>query len=357
MVLVTVGILTVADLVAYAASNTVDPNFQLALTGIGLAIIIPAWSSYYNEPAFDIVASEPGLPKNGVPRILKLQVVSKRNYVHDPRPFIRFDTTGNTAGKPKIESSGKWDASPEPRHFWEDSRAYHLDFQGWLTTVARSVDILPNKSEELAIAVKHQGDQEFYVFDAWSYQLPDWRLPDNKIGGLKSVKVNVTVTSGDVVKSKSFVIENPDGNLVNFRLREDKPQKAKKFTAPEVVFLTVAIILFAAVLTQIGLSNEEIWREDVGGAGSFVVGDIIMRWLRGRGMRVFEVPNTPKVLGLAIGFAGFFIVALAAGDVSLAASTFAKIFYGGQLSWFTIGSWSIVLSFLVGIDYIKNYRD
>jgi hypothetical protein len=359
-ILGTSAILATAGIVSLKTLPSQDTDLLLALIGIYLAIVIPIGIAYLNEPAFDITVGDP-IFREGNCQLVKVRIVSKRNFVRDPRPLVTFYTEGNTASiTKKLTLTGKWDSAPEPVLFWEDSQAQHWDFQGWLTRVERAVDILPNKHEELAIAVKFRGEQEFYGFDPWSYRY-GWKHPSYKIAGLKSVKVSVEVTSGDVVKTKWFVIENPDTDLLpSFNLRDskfEKTQETKKFSRPEVVFLTFAVLSFAIGLTLIGLGDITTWREDIQGVGGFLIGDFTIRWyLQRRGAKKFEDSKSLKPLRPALGFSRFFIFVFVIGDIVLAGATFSKLFYSGPLPPFTIAAWSVVVGFAVAIDYVANYR-
>ncbi len=226
------AVISISGVLSVVTNIARDVNFAIALVGIYLAIIIPLAASYYGEPVFDIVVGTPVIAPDGSSTILKVDVVSKRNFVKDPRPSVTF-----YAGGPTYTISGKWDSQPEPLLVLPQPMGGDI-FQGWLTRVEHSVDILPKQKEALAIANKFNGEKGFYGFDAWSYATRKRHFLV-KIDDLTRVEVKVEIRSGDITKSKRFIIENPNTSINGFYLRDK--QADTKIKAGELRQSTLAL--------------------------------------------------------------------------------------------------------------------
>jgi hypothetical protein len=214
-----VATLIAATYIFLKYSNLQVYALTLALAGIAVGIIIPIIFEWLKEPDFDIDGVDTmfkGGPPFGGVKILKIVVKSKRNFVTAAITKVEFSygiTTKN--------STGKWDDQPEPvlqlpPILGEDR------FQGWLTTLVKAIDIPPRQSAKLAVAIKIQGDAEFYMFDPWSYQRSDYRLDEKRIPSeFQLVNVLVEIQSSDVRKSKKFLIRNPSTSIESFSIEPE----------------------------------------------------------------------------------------------------------------------------------------
>jgi hypothetical protein len=199
-----------------------EVGLVLALAGIALAIVIPMFSDWSNEPDFEILANEAASNANPPGfKLLNVIVRSKRNLLPDTRAEVTLFLDN---GK-ELATSGKWGNQPEPvlqlplNLLPPGSKPNSAIFQGWLTTMLRTADI-PDKGElYLDFAVKHPGEPEFYAFDAWSYAY-GLKWAEQKIAGQTRVKVKVEIQTGTLRKTKEFEIENPSSSLVDFKLKD-----------------------------------------------------------------------------------------------------------------------------------------
>lgn len=214
--------LIVSAYLSFETNTSNEFNFIIALAGIYLAILVPLGASYYGQPDFEIRIGDPIIEPSGKYLLLKADVVSKRNFLRDPRPLVTFYDGNNT-----YTITGKWDSQPVPLLVMPKEMGGYKNFQGWLTRVERTVDILPGRKEALAFALKREGEQGFYGFDSWNYSDDDLKHMFAKIYDLKPVKVKIEVRVGDITKTKWFVIENRSTKIMGFNLRELKKGESK----------------------------------------------------------------------------------------------------------------------------------
>lgn len=213
--------LTLFGVESFETGTVNELGLALALAGIAFAIIIPMISDYVNEPDFEILANDSASNANPPgPKFLNVIIKNKKSLMPDTRAKVTLFLDDGS----QLATSGKWGSQPEPvlqlplNLMPQGSMPNSGVFQGWLTTVLRSVDI-PYKGEDyLDFAVKHPGDADFYTFSAWSYQF-NLKWPEQRISGQQKTRVLVEVQTGRLRKSREFVIENPSPSLTGFKLK------------------------------------------------------------------------------------------------------------------------------------------
>jgi len=115
--------------------------------------------------------------------------------------------------------SGRWSSTGEPvlqvgnqRHF-QYNRVPDLRFE----------HIMPGDSVNLAVAVKINGDQEFYAFDnvSYAYLHEAFRDPNKKMDKKTCDVLIKIVTTDGFYREKKFRICNPTQQLGNFKFLND----------------------------------------------------------------------------------------------------------------------------------------
>jgi len=113
---------------------------------------------------------------------------------------------------------GRWASTGEPviqvgnERLFQYNRVPDLKFE----------HIMPGQYCDLAVAIKHKDEKEFYAFDNISYAFMNvgFRDPDKKIDE-KICNLEVQIISSDgIYRKKSFVIHNPSDKLNTFKLKD-----------------------------------------------------------------------------------------------------------------------------------------
>lgn len=109
---------------------------------------------------------------------------------------------------------GRWSSIGEPVQLLKGDRVF--DFS---KVPALSFDhIAPGKSARLAVAIKIEGQSEFYAFSNLSYAFPKLDNPEWRIESMESAfRVTVTAGNGERV-TKQFKLLNPSRDLADFKL-------------------------------------------------------------------------------------------------------------------------------------------
>jgi hypothetical protein len=130
--------------------------------------------------------------------------------------FCQADVEFLDASKKRVlfGVDGRWSSTGEPVQILSSGRVF--DFSK--VPALRFDHITPGKSAWLAIAVKNDGEAEFYGFSNISYAHPKLNNPEWRLEG-KSVPVRVTVVAGQGERTtKEFVLLNPNEGVANFKL-------------------------------------------------------------------------------------------------------------------------------------------
>lgn len=125
----------------------------------------------------------------------------------------------------------KWDGTPEPikPEIYKNKIVWLLDPR--LLRLTRFIDIPPDESESLAIAVKILGDNNAYGWTGESYLRGDWKHP-NYTMKLGVYIARVKIYSGDSVFIQDFRFTNPK-KFEKFDLLPDKPIRFRFFARNE----------------------------------------------------------------------------------------------------------------------------
>lgn len=115
---------------------------------------------------------------------------------------------------------GRWADTGEPVTASQDGARY---FQYQLVSGLKFNHILPGESSNLAVAIKWEGEKEFYGFDNESYAFlaNGFRDDDKKIKNSCILKVQLTTTDGRY-REKTFKINSPSTHINNYKLTELK---------------------------------------------------------------------------------------------------------------------------------------
>lgn len=102
----------------------------------------------------------------------------------------------------------RWDGNPEPLNpeVVNDRIEYLPDFR--LMRLSRYIDIPPDETESLAVAVRIQGDANAFGWTSESY-LHNWRHPDYALPPGEFV-AHISISTGDNVFRQDFRLTNPE---------------------------------------------------------------------------------------------------------------------------------------------------
>lgn len=125
---------------------------------------------------------------------------------------LRYSVPGGTGSK--FEYAGRWSGNPEPYQERLVNGQVQQVFDPWLIHMGRFKDMSAGGSlEEVAVAIKIDGDSDCFGFTNESYQgnyfrLPQYRLPTG------SYVVTATATSGDFQSDPVRFILHNDGRAL-----------------------------------------------------------------------------------------------------------------------------------------------
>ncbi len=138
---------------------------------------------------------------------------------------LRYSVPGGTGSK--FELAGRWSGNPEPyQEKMVNSQVQRL-FDPWLVHMGRFKDVVAEGSlEEVAIAVKIQGDDDAFGFTNESYNSDNYfRLPQYRLTK-GSYVVTATAASGDVQSDPvRFVLHNDGPALTDLWLDIPKTKR------------------------------------------------------------------------------------------------------------------------------------
>jgi len=211
--------------------NPILLNILLTVAGALLGWFLSIILKNYSKPDILISALDDNLNTNpGTHKFLALNVENKK------RSWLKKAIFGEKAAlfcKAKVEYfnengsnlfsssfDGRWSSTGEPvmqvgneRHF-QYNRVPDLRFE----------HIMPGDSSNLAIAIKINGDQEFFAFDnvSYAYLSDAFRDPNKKVSDrLCKIKVQVTSVDG-IYPKKYFWIHNPSSRLNGFKISPNR---------------------------------------------------------------------------------------------------------------------------------------
>jgi hypothetical protein len=140
----------------------------------------------------------------------------------------------NENGKSVIKDiiSARWPKSPEPlaRTIYNNEAVDMLDPSKLF--IGRSTDVHYNDEQRLDIAIKFDGESDFYIFSSESY-LHNWKKPEWKLGiGKHIVLVKVYYECG--IKNCAFLLDNKgtgrrDMSIKKASITKDNIMKDKSF--------------------------------------------------------------------------------------------------------------------------------
>jgi hypothetical protein len=195
-------------------------NVLLAFVGVVVAL----WYENLGSPRLEI---SPGLTTDDVnPLSCRRTRFLHLNVRNNPRTarFVPRQTSYATHGTITFVTSEhraigtmpiRWDGAPEPlrTEIVDNQITYLPDHR--LIRISRYIDIPPDESESLAIAVRIEGDTSAFGWTCESY-FHGWRHPDYELPPGRYV-ARVKIVSGDRVFQKEFPFVNP-GELGGFDL-------------------------------------------------------------------------------------------------------------------------------------------
>jgi uncharacterized membrane protein len=208
--------------------NLEEIGILLAILGVVLAIAIPTLFEQWKKPDLDILPMNEKVDGAAKFKFVHIKVVNKphkfvrfieRNFANESKAKITF--IDRNSGTELFTMSCKWSGKPEPVTLIHSPQTggpiYVLD----VTKIgdAESINIPPgNDGEALDVAIKHKGEKECYGFNSLSYHpraQPDWKDPDKKVI-FPECFLRVVVTSGEVSKTKEFILKNPGTGIDDF---------------------------------------------------------------------------------------------------------------------------------------------
>ena len=209
----------------------------LSLLAIFVAVIIPFIVEMMKRPELDIEIYPNQLTPVAPHRFLHGRVVNRphnrikwldRNPAIDTRVKMTFYDRGRTRLFESVDA--KWDVGPEcitplvQIHIHTQLNTVNVQnintFDSTKLPFGVKANILQdNGGETFAFVVKHQGQNECYAFNGWSYQFPNWSNPNWMIG-LGEFIIEVAATSGNSVMKKQYILRNNGPNLADISLAE-----------------------------------------------------------------------------------------------------------------------------------------
>jgi len=108
------------------------------------------------------------------------------------------------------EYTVKWDSNPEPLDYSTGELRREL-----LPATSAPENLLVGDQQTAAVAIKHQGESGFYIYDGNYYGNRD----ENKISEKKMV-LRLNFSSNSISKSRDFIIINPNKSTNGFILQE-----------------------------------------------------------------------------------------------------------------------------------------
>ena len=215
-----------------------DAGTALGVIAIVIAVIVPFIAERLKRRALDIEIVEEQ-SSSGIPyRHLHARVINRphrvvkwaeRNPAVDSRVVMTFYDSGGRKLFDPLEA--KWDDGPQPL-----APAVQLVANPAQLSISQSVVTLFNDAmipfahrivippsidgKSFAVVIKHQGQDECYAFNGWSYAFGSrWSNPAWQIGK-GEFRVEMRVTSGSMSKLRSFVLKNDGPNLTDISLTD-----------------------------------------------------------------------------------------------------------------------------------------
>jgi len=112
----------------------------------------------------------------------------------------------------------RWSPTPEPLRITEIGGQLKQVVEPALVVAGERYSLDPtDEGANVAVAVKHEGENEAYAFNGYSYYYPKWSNPDWKLPQGEYI-VRATAISGQESVSREFKLVNRGVNFENFRL-------------------------------------------------------------------------------------------------------------------------------------------
>jgi len=118
----------------------------------------------------------------------------------------------------------RWSAQPEPLRFYIENNIPKTSVETPLVDTGQSFSLDANEEgSDVAVAVKHEGNESAFAFNSYSYFYPKWAKPDWELPQGEYI-VQATVMSGQLSRTKTFKLVNQGRDFENFRLEPANPK-------------------------------------------------------------------------------------------------------------------------------------
>jgi len=154
------------------------------------------------------------------PRIVRW--LTYRQTAQRTRLDLSFSAEDGTV--PKFSFEGRWSANPEPYQERLIDGQVQKGFDPWLVHMGRFKDITSGDTpDEVAVAVKAEGETDCYGFTNESYYGHHWRVPEYRLP-VGTYRITATAISGEVRSdSQEFLLHNDGPSLSDLWL--DTPKR------------------------------------------------------------------------------------------------------------------------------------
>lgn len=209
--------------IAWAALKVATIGALFSLVAISTPWIL-AW---FSKPKLDIEIGQP-TGEHKPWRFLHLMIynrpirgllgsIIRRDAAAGCKVKLRFSNsqTNKDQFKPIL---ARWSAQPEPLRFYIENSVPKTSVETPLVVIGQTFSLDANEEgSDVAVAVKHEGDESAFAFNSYSYFHPKWANPDWELPQGEYL-VQATVMSGQLSFTKTFMLINMGKHFRNFRL-------------------------------------------------------------------------------------------------------------------------------------------
>lgn len=208
-----------ADVCMNIINNFQIPDlWQIVITTL-LALVLIYLIEWLKQPSVKIEIDNDQVLNEGR-KLLKVKVlVSKKGWYRRLFPWTNMASNARLKGNLISTKSGrrvilqsylvKWDSAPEPWDYKDNTPRIEL-----VPASASPENLLPGDEATACVAVKHNGEEFFYVFDGNYYV--------NRSANERSEKeaiLQVYFSSSSATKMSEFVIVNSNKNINSFSIK------------------------------------------------------------------------------------------------------------------------------------------
>jgi len=199
------------------------PNFIGFLSAIIVAIVGRMLYDRWRSPKLNAYPSksDPAVAEHVTPHCAFYHIVMKNeskrlrlmvNPVQNARVKMLFL---NKNGKYLFRIPAKWDFRPEPINYTKSKKVPDPS----LIPQGELLDINPGSEESFCVCIKHEGEDEIYGFNAYSYLHPDWKNPGWKLNK-GEYYIHIVLNAANAHKEFRFLLRNGGSSLKDVELKK-----------------------------------------------------------------------------------------------------------------------------------------